>query len=198
MTTTLVFLDTETIGLGPKCDVWEIGLIRRPAGGSDTEYSWLIRPDLATAEPTGLRIGRYYDRIGAMVASQPGSARVVVAPTGGNLSTNGFVVAADVAKLLDGATIVGAVPDFDTQHLGRMLRKYGQIGTWHYHIHCVETLAIGYLAGQGKPIPDLPVRSDDLSRLIGVEPPSATDRHTALGDARWVRDIWDKVMMEAA
>jgi DNA polymerase III epsilon subunit-like protein len=28
------------------------------------------------------------------------------------------------------------------------------------------------------------------------EPLGEADRHTALGDARWVRDVWDKVMGE--
>jgi hypothetical protein len=36
-----------------------------------------------------------------------------------------------------------------------------------------------------------PWRSDDLSRACGVEPPSEEDRHTALGDARWVMRLYD-------
>jgi len=57
-----------------------------------------------------------------------------------------------------------------------------------------ETLIAGFLRGQAKPVPELPWKSDDLSRLIGVEPPGEDDRHTALGDARWAQRVWDAVM----
>lgn len=36
-----------------------------------------------------------------------------------------------------------------------------------------------------------PWRSDDLSRACGVEPPTPEERHTALGDARWVKRWYD-------
>lgn len=187
----LVFLDTETVGLADECDIWEIGLIARTDAG-DVEYCWRLRPDMVRAEPTGLRIGRYYERIGKLAYKPVGSAVRVVNPRGGG-DDEAAGVAFDLAQLLDGATIVGAVPDFDARHLSRWLAQYDQCGTWHYHLHCVETLALGYLAGQNRLLPPLPVRSDDLSRMVGVEPPGDTERHTALGDARWVRDIWDAI-----
>lgn len=37
-------------------------------------------------------------------------------------------------------------------------------------------------------------RSDDLSRACGVEPPTEDERHTALGDARWVKRWYDHIM----
>lgn len=36
-------------------------------------------------------------------------------------------------------------------------------------------------------------RSDDLSRACGVEPPTPEERHTALGDARWVKRWYDHI-----
>lgn len=39
-----------------------------------------------------------------------------------------------------------------------------------------------------------PWRSDDLSRACGVEPPTPEERHTALGDARWVKRWYDHIM----
>lgn len=81
----LVFLDTETVGLADDCDIWEIGLIVRnpapdvdsPEGAAhvDVERSWMLRPDLTNAEPAGLRIGRYYQRIGNLAGDVPGVAR---------------------------------------------------------------------------------------------------------------------------
>lgn len=43
-----------------------------------------------------------------------------------------------------------------------------------------------------------PWRSDDLSRACGVEPPAPEERHTALGDARWVKRWYDHIMGSAA
>ncbi|WP_418345243.1 hypothetical protein [Rhodococcus pyridinivorans] len=37
-------------------------------------------------------------------------------------------------------------------------------------------------------------RSDDLSRACGVEPPTEEERHTALGDARWVKSWYDHII----
>jgi hypothetical protein len=74
------------------------------------------------------------------------------------------------------------------------MRANGICPTWHYYPQDFVTLTVGYLAGQGKPVPPLPWRSDDLSRLIGVEPPGDQDRHTALGDATWAARVWDAIM----
>jgi hypothetical protein len=59
--------------------------------------------------------------------------------------------------------------------------------TWHYHLIDVEALIAGRLAIAP------PWKSDDLSRAIGVEPPSDQDRHTAIGDARWVKQMYEAV-----
>jgi hypothetical protein len=59
----------------------------------------------------------------------------------------------------------------------------------------VPTLAHGWLLGAGKPVPRRPdgtVKSDDLSRAVGVDPDDYY-RHTALGDCRWMRDLYDAV-----
>jgi DNA polymerase III epsilon subunit-like protein len=199
---TLAFLDTETTGLADDCDIWEIGLITRDprpadvddaigdmADHIDTEYRWLIRPDLTTAEPTGLRIGRYYQRIGSLSTYPPGEGKAMTHPDHDKRSivTAGLHIAAEVAQLLDGATIVGAVPDFDARHLTRWLRANGQAATHHYHLCDVETFAAGAL---GLPPP---WNLDTLLDRYGLKYDEA-DRHTALGDARMVRDLYDAVL----
>ncbi len=197
---TIVFLDTETTGLADDCDVWEIGLIVRdpapddidsPEGATyvDTEYAWLIRPDLATAQPTGLRIGRYYARIGTLGGYQPGFTKAMVHPDSDQIGLFGSStsLAAEAAALLDGATIVGAVPDFDDRHLRRWLGANNQAGTWHYHLIDVETLAAGAL----RMAP--PWNFDKVLGEFGLTYDEA-DRHTALGDARMVRDLYDAVL----
>lgn len=150
----LVFLDTETTGLADWCDIWEIGLIvRHPAPDGvdspkgavhiDVEYAWQLRPDLTNAEPTGLRIGRYYERLDPQLRDRDAGAGRQIEP---RRTEDGFVhgvrptsqIATEVARLLDGATIVGAVPDFDARHLTRWLRDHGQAGSWHYHLVLAE------------------------------------------------------------
>ena len=76
--------------------------------------------------------------------------------------------------------------------------------TWHYHIIDVESLAAGWLAAGTDPMeprteetgPDKctpPWDSNELSLAVGVDP-KTFDRHTALGDARWAKAIYNAVM----
>ncbi|HEY0643681.1 MAG TPA: 3'-5' exonuclease [Nocardioides sp.] len=197
---TIVFLDTETTGLdSDRCDVWEIGAIVRVPGNSDMEYLWQVQPDLTKAEPTGLRVGRFYERSLVTGPGRP-SAITVIDPDNPEQAvydelerhTNRGVVAARLARILDGAHVVGAVPDFDQRFLRRFLARHGQALTCHYHLIDVEVLAVGYLAGRGEALPPLPWRSDDLGAALGVKV-REEDRHTALGDARWVRDMYDAI-----
>lgn len=204
----ICFLDLETTGLDPaRHDVWEIGLITR-GEYVDVEYLWRVEPDLAHADPSGLRKGRFYERTAGHL--EPTRERLATnlaeEDEDGDLPrwSNPFTVAALLARLLDGAHIVGAVPSFDAAFLAQWLPKHGQALTAHYHLIDVEALAIGYLRGAADEAPagaehrtaDLltpPWNSNDLSRALGVDP-AAYERHTALGDARWVRAQYDAVM----
>jgi len=207
--TRIVFLDTETTSLRPDRRAWEIGLIvREPTRWvhpdrpdtyepTDSEHQWFIRSedlDLGNADLMSLKIGRFHERHPQMtgVASRvPSEADVL----------------AEVEKMTRGAHLVGAVPNFDAEVLGARMRAYGICPSWHYHLIDTEALAIGYLAArgidgiQGDPEGatarifdprDLPWKSDDLSAALGIKI-SDEDRHTALGDAKWARAIYDKV-----
>lgn len=163
----LVFLDTETTGLDhERHELWDIALIEEDG----TEYNPLLRPlHLETADPTALRMNHYYERMS------------------GQSGWNASQVALYLAETLAGKHIVGAVPSFDAAFLDRFLRTHGHVGAWHYHLIDVETL----IAGRLRLAP--PLDSDELSRAIGVDP-AAFDRHTALGDARWVKAQYEAVM----
>lgn len=101
---------------------------------------------------------------------------------------------------------VGAVPNFDADVLGERMRQRNICPSWHYHLIDVETLVVGWVQYKAQhirrtepnirlePWPPLPWDSEGLSRAVGVEPPAADQRHTALGDARWCRDVYDAVM----
>lgn len=189
----LAFLDLETTGLDPgRHDVWEIGLILRDKG-EDRHHLYRVEPDLSRADPTGLRISRFYERtrdVAGPLAYVPISERW----------SDPVALAHRLARELDGRHLVGAVPSFDAAFLGRWLRRHGQCPTWHYHLIDVEALAVGYLNGRATaeerrtaPRHGLPWDSDEISRLCGVEPPGDGARHTALGDARWARDLYDAI-----
>lgn len=197
------FIDTETTGVHPGRRIWEIAIIRRdPATPDDHEWHTFVDVDLRDANPYGLNVGRFYERhpLGQYLA-KPNTGQDCPDPHDWNGEINYLVpsaAAADVARLTHGAHLVGAVPNFDTESLAELLRAHGLTPAWHYHLIDVETLAVGWLRGSGPTAAEaaagLPWSSDELSRLCGVEPPSDDERHTALGDARWARRIYDQII----
>jgi hypothetical protein len=199
--TNIVFIDTETTGVHRERLPWEIAMVCREPNGDETTNLLQISPiNLSKADPFGLKIGKFYER--HCDYGSPVDAKTEI--------VSEFRAAHLVEKITRGAHIIGAVPNFDTETLDPMLRRHGLIPAWHYHIIDVETLAIGYLKGisadgsaasvawgNGEYKFNLPWKSDELSRAIGVEPPSDKERHTALGDVYWAMRTYDKVMGNA-
>lgn len=189
---TLCFIDTETTSLRPDRRAWEIALVLRRPGEPDQDRHWFVAADdleLDNADLASLRIGRFFDRHPDYCC--PPYPHVYDEEY---FAEGEKAVLREVEELTRGAHLVGAVPSFDAEVLAARMRAHGLCPSWHYHLQDFETLIVGYLAGQGQPVPPLPWRSDDLSRLIGIEPPSAEWRHTALGDAQWGARVWDAVM----
>ena len=191
--TRIVFLDTETTSLRPDRRAWEIGLIVRRIAAPDHEVHLFVRAedlDLGNADLMALKIGRYHER-------HPQGRG------GGSMAKGAWLLdeaaaMAEVEFLTRGAHLVGAVPNFDAEVLGARMRAHGICPSWHYHLIDTEALAVGYLHaldtapdGNDPDIP-LPWKSDDLSAALCIKV-SDEDRHTALGDARWARAIYDKV-----
>lgn len=164
----IIFLDTETTGLDPsRHEVWDIALI----GEDGQEWEAHIRPAKgASADPTALRMTRFYER---------------TADVNWQWLKADFV-AEEIALRTAGKHLVAAVPSFDAAFLAALLRSQGQCEAWHYHLIDVETLIAGKLGLRP------PLDSEKLSRAIGVEP-DLFDRHTALGDARWARAMYEAV-----
>ncbi|MBW3658985.1 MAG: hypothetical protein KY457_10130, partial [Actinobacteria bacterium] len=88
----------------------------------------------------------------------------------------------------DGAVIVGAVPDFDVNHLSRACRKLGVEPTWDHHLLDVETLALPLIA----PGPESPRSLAKTCRALGI-PHDKDQAHGALYDARQARAVFDRV-----
>ncbi|MBE4783942.1 hypothetical protein [Streptomyces caniscabiei] len=187
----IAFVDCETTHLDASIgEAWEVAVILREQHGeqtTDTEYAWQIRPNLAKADPEALRIGRYEERF----AVPPNAEAAWTADESGHVApmTRREAVTA-IVNVLSGAVLVGSNPGFDDRHLRRLVGR-GR-AQWHYRPYDIVQLAAAKIGAQAAG--PLPWRAHVLSRAVGIEPPTAEAAHTALGDARWARDVYDAAM----
>lgn len=185
----IVYLDTETTSLRPDRRIWDIALLTprhigtQPFGPLPGEtpgvYQRFVRLsdlDLGNADPFALRIGRFYQR-----HPQLGPLTEVHGPVVSEAD-----MLHEVERLTRDAHLVGAVPSFDAEVLAARMRVHGIAPSWHHHVIDVEAMAVGYLAAIDVRV-ELPWKSDELCRACGVDPTPEAERHTALGDARWVQ-----------
>lgn len=218
MSANLCFVDTETTGLDPdRHQIWEVALIT-PDGA---EHVWQFRVENElSADPFALNIGRYWDRrwphditevstLNAIYEAHTPKSRRRNFPAQGRAISPSETWCRRFRDLTAGCHLAGAVVSFDEERLRRLLHRFGMLHRWHYHLVDVEALAAGYLAGHAAigrrgldPVPadppegwphEPPWNADELSQLVGVAV-SEEDRHTALGDAKWAKAIYDAVM----
>jgi DNA polymerase III epsilon subunit-like protein len=204
----LAFVDTETTGLDPrKHDVWEIAVILRRPGHEDHEYLFQIRTSLSSADPKALEINRHSERFavpdGEFAAQLPTAWWTSVTPHTETTLLHSLL------GILEGAMLVGSNPAFDDAFLKKLVQDAGAAPTWHYRTVDIAAMAVGHLYGQAYTLTkqncdaEFYNRADalladgwksyELSRLMGIEPPKAAVAHTALGDARWARDVYDAI-----
>lgn len=178
-----MFLDTETTGLDPeRHEIWEVAYAlatHDEEGGTlaiDEMVHFFLPVTLIGADSVALDIGKFWER-------HPVDLERKRRPAGFWLEC--------LARDCAGRKIVGAVPNFDTERLERLLRRAGLTANWHYHLIDIEALVLGYLVGLNRtpsrvPMPDrmLAWKSEELSRRVGV-PPEDYERHTAAGDVTW-------------
>ena len=181
--------DTETTGLDAlRHDVWEVAVIRRDLDGGVTRRLWQIRPvSLHTADPEGLRISRYHERM--VVPDGVDALDMTPTLTGGRPEPMDFMAAVrQMYDALNGTVMVGSNPHFDASFLHPLFR-FGK-DPWHYRPVCAVTHAAGVLAANGQAMP-VPWRSHDVSRALGVEPPPKDVAHCAMPDAEWALALFD-------
>lgn len=174
----LVFLDTETCGLGLDDPIWEIALVRREDSlGVQEVHHLFVQHDTDQADKLPERFRRdHARRYNRAEAWDP------------------VHVAAILRYLLrpgrrgDKARIVGANPQFDTARLEHQLALKG---LWDYHLVDIGSVVTGWIIGTGELPPDK-THTDALADAIGVTLPHPK-RHTALGDVELVCAMWDHV-----
>lgn len=202
MSTPIAFVDCETThldaGIG---EAWEVAVILREDNdpATDTEYVWEFAIDPEAADLEALRIGRWHERRQLPAGSDQAAFTGCVPAE--PMSRDDAVKA--ITNVLRGTVLVGSNPGFDDRFLRKLLGPGS--AQWHYRPLDVATLAAGWRLGMasvirrfgGTPGPDdvprLPYSSREMSRFMGVEPPGDGVAHTALGDARWCRDLFDAV-----
>jgi DNA polymerase III epsilon subunit-like protein len=189
----VVFLDTETTGVHLGRQIYEIAMVRREGDKPEVTRTLMLEVDISEADPTGLKIGGFYERhpLGRYL-----SGRSTSNPRESRLTLCTRQAAAElVARATHGAHLVGALPWFDTEKLAELLREHGLTPAWHYHLIDVESRCVGWQHAHGQDVP-LPYRSDDLSRLVGVDP-EQFKRHEALGDVQWAMALYDATGLHA-
>lgn len=154
---TLVYLDTETTGLDPNHHhIWEMAY----AIDDGPIESAIVPHTIAGADDKALEIGRYFERTALRHVSTQFEM--------GMMSD------------LEGATLVGANPAFDTA----FLRARWGITPWRYRLLDIEAYAMGAL-GWDEP-KGLAAIAETLVIGEGYEIPAPD--HTAAGDVDTLRD----------
>jgi len=178
-----VFLDTETTRLDAARRAWEISMIRRHPGLADTAITIFINVDdidIEHAEPAALEVGRFRRRHPAF---------------GAQLGPNQICLSeADAMQIVDDwtyrAEIFGINPYFDTDTLTAAFGRHHRQPRWWRGPKDITHFAQGWVSAHGK----RPHRNpEELSVQCGIAVPPADLRHTAYGDADWVKRWYDLV-----
>lgn len=186
MTSILCFTDCETDSTRLDAQIYEIGVIRRQVtfandgeivNAETTTHRWMLPITPELAEPTSLNVGRFHRRH----------------PQGNAFDRSNNVALSDlsetaveVARLTHNATLIGIGVDFDAVRLVHMILGTG-VPSWNYRLADIRALMAGRLQAP------LPWITATLAKELGVRPPTAEERHTALGDAAWSMRCWDAV-----
>jgi len=169
--TRFVFLDTEATGLDhERHELTEVAWIVRFEDGREEERQFFPQHTVDGADADALTLTRYHDRI----APQPKTP-----------AKEWLTLFLEDAR---DAVLVGAVPDFDANHLERMCRKLGVQPTWDHHLLDVETLALPLIA----PGPEAPRSLAKTCAALGI-PHDKDQAHGALYDARQAMLAFDRI-----
>lgn len=200
----VVAIDIETVSLHPAAEVWEFGAVRRNADGSHTTKTiMLANPNLRHADLQALRIGRFYDRHPHAITTRQVRFSERLSPH--SILRGRLAFAQEIAGFTHDAVLLVNNPTFDVPRLELLLRGQGILPSWYYRPVDVVALAAGALVGGAIDDEDLlaelaeegPVSSWGsafVSERLGVRLPSDDERHTALGDARWVLRLYDAAL----
>ena len=178
----LVFLDTECTGLDLDADIWEFAAVRRHVDGSRSELHMFIEHNPVKAARLPEPFHTDYTTRCPADADELVPQRTAVMRIAEFIGNN--------------AIVVGAVATYDSQRLAVLFNRHRMPPPpWLYTVVDVCALAAGFLRAQGEPV-EFPVHVDRVARRLGVEADDY-ERHTAMGDVKFVEDIYNRCV-EAA
>lgn len=184
--TRLVFIDVETTGVHPDRRVWEIGMIERTSVMPDVEQHLFVDSrdlDLGNADGRALNIGRFHERHPEMAPTVSDITRMV----------DEYQAMQIVERVTRDAILVGVNVQFDAEVLANRMRYHGIYPAWDFNLIEVKSLCAGYLVGLGGRLPAPPWSSGQVTEWLGLPALDADVAHTALGDARHVKEMFDVV-----
>lgn len=191
MTQPICYLDTETTGLDLYDDIWEFAAVKFTL--SENPDKGLVRDNLH------LFIAHSTDKCSQLPEPFRSDHRARFPAACSKNITAREDAAHFIYQFTKDATILGCVPNFDTERIERLIRRNtSRTPDWHYHLGDVENMAVGYLlaaAAFGPALTGLsrdrlraacapPWDSEELSLALGVDPMQFV-RHTAMGDVEW-------------
>ena len=174
----VVFVDTETDGVRHGRRTWEVSLISRRATEGEAEMTIIITDSGVSGreEPRALEVNRFEERFNRELVR-------------GEVRMPGARAAAVISAVTTNAWLIAAQPQFDEVNLARLLRWYGIEPTWQRRLRDIESMTEEHLDQFG--IGGLQACAKALE--IDVDPAVV---HTSLGDARLVRDCFDRIFPE--
>lgn len=196
----IVLLDTETTGLEPQegAEAWEYGLIeyappqnRISVMGTGIRHLYRIEPDLTWADETALDVCGYRQRTAGMLPpAAPGRVHDLAGRDTDLRWSTRDGLACELIQLLDGKTVICAVPTFDIPFARKLLDACAYPAPWHYRVRDIESVVLGWLARNGAGVP-LDAGLHDLARAADIDP-GRYATHTALGDCDLMAAVLDK------
>lgn len=215
----IVFLDTETSGLGRDDEIWEFAAVRRDWDGNaltSTTMHLFVEHD----EKKCRRLPDAFREDHAARFPSPCSGRVDSRPAAADAMRDLFRPNEDDVR----PVVVGINPGFDLGYISRLIatyRPHADAAPWDYTPVDARHLAVGAILAQpvrvmlgdtiadpmvgggvlhvaseqaqaGHRLSGPPWGSEDVSRALGINPDDY-DRHTAMGDVLWAMAIYDAV-----
>lgn len=177
-----IFVDTETTSLGRDKDVWEIGLIVRTATGDREQIVQITDVPKFGFAPESSAINGAETRAVALGGT----------PLPGTLLMSESDAASYLRAQTHGAIMVGANVAFDLEGIETMMRWNDLDPAWYYQPYDVTQMAamIAHLV-KNMDLLTVSPSSRVVRNALGLPTAAPGEEHTALGDARWVRDWWD-------
>lgn len=164
------FVDIESFGTERDADMFEFGLI---APDGKEHIIWIPGADPAKASRDALKINKFYLRRKEGYVRHGAASRREAAEK--------------IAELTTGVRLAGNnVGPFDMQVVDFFLRSEGLAPAWDYRVLDVVDYAAGILGMTGA------YGSREVSAALGVDEPKGDDAHTAIGDARWAKAMYEK------